>query len=103
MPTEREALRAALNENPEQAEKLLDMVRSGKLVGCDELPPGPIAVVAAPDHNGIVGARQYRCECGALVWLGPSTQGMLARRGNMDGVRLICIECAMKDIHRAKE
>jgi hypothetical protein len=86
-------LRAALKANPEAHAKLRALALSGKIQPCDEWPADePLVIVAGPNHCGIEGAKQAKCECGAIVWLGTSTQAMLIKRGAIPH-RVICHAC----------
>jgi hypothetical protein len=96
MPTEREALRKALRENPEAAAILHHLVISGRIKTPDSLDPTePLNVICGPDHGGITGSKQDKCGCGAVIWLSPSTQEMLTKRGQSPS-KLLCPECAVR-------
>lgn len=95
MPNEIEVLRDALRTNPEHHRKLRELIESGAIESDDDATPREIdTIVAAPEHFGIVGAKQAQCACGATVWLSPSTQAMIIARGAVpQPLTIMCIEC----------
>jgi hypothetical protein len=102
MPNEIAVLRAALRIDPEHHARLRELARSGKIKpGLDDVPPDEVVtVVATPNHCGIEGSRQDRCGCGTLVWIAPSTQAMLIKRGTSPH-RVICGLCFLKELEQA--
>lgn len=105
MPDEIAVLRAALKDSPEAHDRLRALALSGKLGRAEEVPASqPLTVVAAPRHYGIDGAKQARCECGVTVWLSPSTQAMMMKRGTSPQAApttIVCVECFQKELKEA--
>lgn len=97
MPTEREAFRKILREKPELHRALAKALDEGRLKGADQIPEEgeEFIFVCGPDHGGVEGSKQVKCECGAAVWMSPSTQELLESRKAFP-TRVICIWCAMK-------
>jgi hypothetical protein len=90
--TEREALRQMFDASPALARQLRELVVAGKIkVGFPDSELGDVVVCIGRTTN-IDGSQQVRCGCGALGWITPSTQRMVARRG----VRFICMDCFPK-------
>ena len=103
MPNEMAVLRAALKANPEVHDKLRSMAEKGMLSTFEDIDPNePLIVIAAPEPYGIVGSIQAHCECGAVVWLSPSTQAMLKARGDAP-TQLSCILCMYETLKSARE
>jgi len=99
MPTERESIRKFLNENSRVAALLKRGVAEGRIGCSDDVDKDEVmTVVAGPDSGGVIGSIQSKCDgCGSLVWLSPSTQEMMAKRG--DGKTLIrCLDCVLKEV-----
>jgi hypothetical protein len=96
--TEREAIRKALDKNPERAAAMRRMAAEGKIVPYTGPTPGkPLVIVASSSHFGITGSKQARCGCGAIVWLSPSTQAM--QLGDPEA-KVICTACLVKLLSR---
>ena len=97
MPTEREAIRKLLRERPELHTALREAIEEGRLKSTDELPKEgkEFVFVCGPDHGGVEGSKQVKCECGAAVWMSPSTQEAWKERQAFP-TRVMCLECAMK-------
>lgn len=96
MPSEIEAIRAALKANPEAHRRLRRMAQEGKLGTLTDVPPNePLTIVAAPDHYGITGAKQVQCGCGTAVWISPSTQAILKARGANPTLAPTTVICAL--------
>jgi hypothetical protein len=99
MPNEIATLRAALRTSPEYHRKLHQLFVSGVVQPADLDPTEEITIVAASEHFGMEGAKQARCACGVIVWLSPSTQEMVAARGDVPQPRIACIGCFTKEIN----
>ena len=97
MPTEREAIRKLLRERPELHTALREAIEEGRLKSTDELPKEgkEFVFVCGSDHGGVEGSKQVKCECGAAVWMSPSTQEVWKERQAFP-TRVMCLECAMK-------
>lgn len=98
MPTEREAIRKFLNKDSRVAAWVKRGVAEGRIGCSDDLDKDEaMTVVAGHDSGGVIGSIQSKCGgCGSLVWLSPSTQEMMAKRG--DGTTLIrCLDCVLKE------
>lgn len=96
MPTEREAFRKMLRENPELRTALTKAVEEGRLKDINEVDPnGAFVIVCGPDHCGIEGSKQVKCECGAAIWMSPSTQEILKEREQLP-TRVLCYTCATR-------
>ncbi len=90
--TEREALRQMFDARPAFARQLRELVVAGKIkVGFPDSELREVVVCIGRTTN-IDGSRQERCGCGAVGWIAPSTQQMVARRA----VRFICMDCFFK-------
>lgn len=101
--TEREAIRKMLDARPDVAQMLRSMVASGQMVGYDSLPNidcEQLIVLCGTDHGGIEGSKQLRCGCGVAIWMGPSTQEMIARRTKP--VTVLCSSCGRKSLGEGK-
>jgi hypothetical protein len=96
---EREAVRKALRENPVAYRILKKAVDEGKLKSTDDLPETEeeAVFICGPDHGGIDGSKQAQCACGNLVWLSPSSQEVITRRGDAP-IRIICMRCAIAEL-----
>lgn len=99
MPNEIEVLRDVLRTNPEHHRKLRELIESGVIEPSDDNPCEIATIVAAPEHFGIVGAKQAQCACGGTVWLSPSTQAMIIARGAVPQPRIICVFCFAKELN----
>lgn len=53
-----------------------------------------LIVVCGFHHRRIVGSKQKRCECGAIVWMTPDIQAALSTR--LLPVRVVCRACIRK-------
>jgi hypothetical protein len=104
MPSEIDAVRKAFSENPKLHDRLRMMFNRGKLGTEADIPPDEeLVVVAAMDHGGIFGAKQVSCsECPAKVWIAPSTQEMLSRRGDAP-TKIVCTLCVLKSMKEMRE
>jgi hypothetical protein len=80
---ERAAIRKWLKENPETAAEVRDLIETGKLVSLDDPAADEVVtIICGQDHGGIDGSVQRGCaECGAIVWMSPSMQEAIAKRG----------------------
>jgi hypothetical protein len=88
MPTERDLIRSLFSNAPEKVKALLEQVDAA-----DPHDPEPMLVVCNTDSLGITGAKQAVCsDCFAKIWQSPSTQKMLAERGDRP-TKLICSQC----------
>lgn len=97
MPTEREAIRKILREHPDFHRRLQKAIADGKLKSTDDLETGEGCIfVCGPDHGGVEGSKQVKCECGAAVWMSPSTQLVLKEREAFP-TRILCPACVMKE------
>jgi hypothetical protein len=97
MPTEREAIRKILRERPELHAALRKAIEEGRLKSTDDMPDDEeIIIICGPDHGGIEGSKQVQCECGALVWMSPSTQEAWKARQAFP-TRILCLPCVMKE------
>lgn len=100
--TEQEAIRKA--ETPTMAEALRRLAQQGRLKKPEELTPaelaGPMVVVGGASHCGIVGSKQARCTCGAIIWLSPSSLEMMARHTGSLTKR--CVRCALGVLKRTE-
>lgn len=95
---EREAIRKWMNENPERAAHLKELFKKGKLNSLEVLASDtPVTMICGPHHGNINGSQQRLCECGAIIWISPSTQEELKKRGDAP-TRLICMRCGGKAI-----
>lgn len=104
MPTEIATLRAALRTNPQHHAWLQECIESGAIQPADDATPAEVTtIVAGPEHFGIEGAQQARCECGVVVWLSPSTQAMIIARGAVPQPRIICSLCFRKELRETFE
>lgn len=100
--TEREAIRKALRENPQHATALAKMVERGLVSSTKDIEPTePVTIVGGLHHANIDGAKQFRCVCGNLVWVSPSTQEVIANRPA--GYTIFCPACFIKLIEGAGE
>lgn len=101
MPTEREAIRKVLQERPELHAALKEAIEEGRLKSTDELPEEgeEFVFVCGPDHGGVEGTKQVKCECGVAVWMSPSTQEAWKSRQAFP-TRVVCTDCAMKQLKR---
>jgi hypothetical protein len=98
MPSEIAVLRAALKADPEYHANLKALCERGLIGPMVDVPPDKmLTVVATPNHCGIEGCKQDRCECGCIVWIAPSTQAMLIKRGASPH-RVICGLCFVKEL-----
>jgi hypothetical protein len=100
MPDEIAVLRAALRANPEHHKRLLELAEDGAFGPMVDVPDDvPLTVVAGPEHFGIDNSQEARCECGAVVWLSPSTQRMIIARGGLPKpIRILCGWCFMHEM-----
>jgi hypothetical protein len=105
MPTEREAIRAMLKDNPEVHDRLREMALTGKIkaftnedAASDEL----LTIVASDQHGGIIGSVQVKCDCGLGVWISPSTQAMIKARG-ANPSEIICHLCFHRTLMERRE
>jgi hypothetical protein len=87
MPSEREFIRQMVAT---ASERDLELLR--KLGAADAKQEEPMVFVGGPDPMGIVGSKQTVCGCGAEIWLSPSTQKVLAERGDRPS-QMMCIFC----------
>ena len=92
-------LRAALKANPDHHAKLRELVESGVIQSASADPCEVETIVAAPERFGIEGAQQAQCACGITVWLSPSTQAMIAARGDVPQPIITCIWCFTKELN----
>jgi hypothetical protein len=93
MPSEIEALRAALKKHPQRANILVEMAERGMFGTIEDVPANEhLSIVCADEHCGIVGAKRAQCACGASIWLSPSTQETILQRPGL--TTTICIPCA---------
>jgi hypothetical protein len=93
MPTERDLIRSLIANAPEDFRKFLERVEVAHAQ-----QPEPMTIVCAMDPAGITGAKQTECSgCRGKIWLSPSTQQMLAERGDLP-TKLICPNCMFKAI-----
>lgn len=94
MPTERQAIRKWMQENPERAATLKDLFDKGLLHGMEEAiaVDEPLTMICGPESGGILGSRRAKCECGATIWLSPSSRKVLRARGAAP-TRLMCMRC----------
>ena len=94
--TEQEALRKAMDQNPEGAARLQELVRDGKLASATTLTEGePLTIVAIDRHNDIAGSRRAACGvCKGKVWLAPSSQDIL--RSHTGEVHILCLDCMIQ-------
>jgi hypothetical protein len=99
MPTERESIRKFLDDRSAVAEWLKRGLAEGR-IGCTDAIAGTdevLTVIAGSDSGGVIGSLQSKCcDCGVLVWLSPSTQEMLTKRGDLPTV-IKCLQCVVKD------
>jgi len=101
MPSEREVIRKVLRQMDNKTLAVL------KNMECEESVPDtePMKVLAADDPGGITGSKQVPATCcGRKVWISPSTQDMIARRGK-HMVEVVCVQCLivlMKEAKREK-
>lgn len=98
--TERDVLLKMMRESPTFRQVLAVMERNGEKMG--DLPETPMVVLCVPWPGGsIVGNKQVKCVgCSALLAVSPTTQAMMASRGNIDTPN--CPTCAMKHIEEKK-
>jgi hypothetical protein len=98
---ERAAIRKMLNQNPDTAARLKQLIDDGKITSMDNPALDPdklLTVVCSKDNGGIDDCVQDRCEgCKELVWVAPSTQAMIVARGHSP-LRVICPICWVKEI-----
>jgi hypothetical protein len=98
MPTESEALRKCFDENPGFTAMLRTAYESGKLRSATpEEAAGPLQFICGPNPGGIVGSKQVRCGCGAICWMSPSTQALIAGRTDYT---ITCMGCFEKKVRR---
>lgn len=104
MPTERETIRKWMRENPERAALLKHLYDKGLLHDMEEAiaTSEPLTMICGPESGGIHGSKMAKCECGAVIWLSPSSQELLARRGAAP-TRLACMSCGGKAIENDVE
>jgi hypothetical protein len=82
--------------NEETVRMHLMQATMGKVVHYSQIPDdgGPILVICGREHGGLIGAKQTKGGCGALMRASPETQRLMATRtGPVD---LLCFECATK-------
>ena len=98
MPTEREAIRKILRERPGLHRALAKAIEEGRLTSTADMPEEgeEFVFVCGPDHGGVEGSKQVKCECGAAVWMSPSTQLVLKEREAFP-TRILCPVCVMKE------
>lgn len=100
--TEREAIKKWMRENPERAAQLRQLYDRGLLHSLEVLASDvPVTMICGPSAGGIKGSKQALCECGAVIWISPSTQKILAERGAVP-TRLICMRCGGQAIQNEK-
>lgn len=94
---EREAIRKLLRERPDIHSALRRAMDEGRLKSADDMPEeGEMFIFCCgPDHGGVEGSKQVKCECGAAVWMSPSTQELMKSRKAFPA-RIVCVSCAMK-------
>lgn len=98
MTTERESIRKLLDSHSPMADWLHEGVASGRIRSSDDIDHNEeIIVVGGPEHGGVDGAKQAKCGCGAVVWISPSTQEMMAKRGPSAPTIIVCIPCLLKN------
>lgn len=101
MPSEREYLRQFFRDNPEMPKKLAEMKEVGILSDTADVADGDeVCVVGGPDPVGILGSKQERCSCGAVIWVSPSSQEVMAR---VKKFTLSCLSCAILMVETAKQ
>lgn len=100
---EREAIRKWMRDNPERAAALRKKFDEGSLTNSVEILESdtPVTMICGPDHGKIDGSKQAKCECGAVIWISPSTQALLAKRGATP-TRLICMRCGGRALENEK-
>jgi hypothetical protein len=97
MPTEREILDQIISAADDET---LAIMRKWEVA--NPADPEPMVICAGPDSFGVIGAMQTQCaRCDALVWLSPSTQELLAKRGNL-ATEVICVLCLMSRMKESK-
>jgi hypothetical protein len=88
MPTERDLIRSLFARSPERVKAFLE-----KVDVADPRNAEPMIVACNTESLGITGSKQAACcDCFAKIWLSPSTQQMLAERGDLPTF-LICPQC----------
>jgi hypothetical protein len=89
-------LRAFLRDNPE-AIKAFNEVFANLRVDDGNADTNDVLAVLCSGGAHVKGSVQRRCECNSIVWLSPSTQKMLEKRGAAP-YRLLCPHCLEKEI-----
>ena len=93
--TEAEAIRKAIASNPEAADQLRKLIDEGKLSAPGEMPPDePLVLIGGPSPVGITGAKQFRCQCGNIIWLSPSSLDLMEKHPGEKST--ICLDCMLK-------
>jgi hypothetical protein len=99
MPSEREAWELLIKSRPDLAANLRKHFDNNQTIfkreteGLKEaVMRDELTVVASPHHCMIAGSKQALCACGTLVWLSPSTQTIISRRGSSP-TNVICGDC----------
>jgi hypothetical protein len=91
MASEREELDKLIQERPELAAMLRHRQKVLENAATD---PEPMFVAASEDHGNIEGSKQVQCACGTRVWISPSTQEMMTKRGAYP-TSVLCPSCFM--------
>jgi hypothetical protein len=102
MPSEREAIRKLLRENPELHRALQKAILEGRLHDASAIDSEEEIIIAVgPNHGGVEGAKQVKCECGELGWLSPSSQALMTERGRYP-TRVMCMSCILRESNAQK-
>jgi len=105
MPMEREAIRKFLEGNSPQARMLKDAFRKGLIGNAAELgPPEPgekIGMVIGPSTE-IIGSKQVTCSCGQKGWIAPSSQELMAEKGE-ENFTFLCSFCLPGKVEELKQ
>ena len=97
MPSERERLHAFFVAHPEWAEFMSERAKAGKIMSPEDIRPrDELIIVASHNPQRIDGSVQAQCECGAAIWVSPSTDAMRKAREGLP-TRVICVPCFVKD------
>lgn len=98
MSTEREAIRELFRKRPDLANYFRQKIENGTLGSTDDIPDDEeIIIVAGDAPGGVTGSKQTKCVCGAVVWLSPSTQEMMAQR-KQQTMTIKCLPCILKGL-----
>jgi hypothetical protein len=101
MPSERDRIRTFLDQHPEWAEFLSDRAKDGKLMTAEDITPqDELIVVVSHNPAEITGSVQAKCECGAIVWMSPSTYKLVKSRQPFP-TRVLCVPCFTKESVKA--